>query len=111
MEYLYRLRDQLFSNGADEYGESTGSHVQVLLDRFCIMKRTPKGAWIDAWGEKKFVNLTARKQYACETLDAAKQSYLARKKRQVRILSSRLSSAESAIRLIESDIYRDCFKH
>ena len=109
MEYLYRFRDQLVSNGVGEYDGYTGSHVKVLLDRFCIMKRTPKGAWIDIWGEKRFVNLTARKQYACDSPEEARQSYLARKKRQVRILSSQLSSSKSAMALMESNTYTKCF--
>lgn len=109
MEYLYRFSDYRVSNGVDEYERSLGGGVKVRLDRFCITKKTPKGVWIDAWGEDKFVNLTAVKQYACVSVESAKQSYLARKKRQISILSSRLRLAESALSLAKLDCYITCF--
>jgi len=64
-----------------------------------IIKRTPCGAWVDDYGRQRFVNLQARKKYACETVDAALESYHARKKRQIKILKHRLAEAEAALTL------------
>jgi hypothetical protein len=79
----------------------------VLLEEHKIDRRTPCGVWIqDPWAypvKLRFVNLTKVKQYACETKDAAKVSFLARKKRQLAILRSRIAMIEGAVERIESD--------
>lgn len=59
---------------------------------FPVRKRTPKGAWI----YDRFVLLTARKKYACETLEEAVESFLARKTRQASIYQHRLNDAKRA---------------
>jgi gamma-glutamylcysteine synthetase len=55
-------------------------------------------AWIGLYSDqKKFVNLTARKQWACETEKLALRSFIARKNRQVHILHSQLAKARQAL--------------
>lgn len=105
MEYLYRYRDEVTSS-YDCVSETFGSsYVRVIMDSYLILKRTPKGAWIhlDSW-QKKFVNLTARKQFACETPEKARASFIARKKRQIKILKSQLNYAEQALYSMEHSV-------
>jgi len=76
------------------YGVSQ-SHLEAWWYR--VSKRTRCGAWIDGGG--KFVNLQARKQWACNTVDEALASFIARKRRQVSILSAQLKAAEADLSL------------
>lgn len=73
----------------------------LLHTTYPIIKRTKCGAWIDYWGSKKFVNLEARKRFACLTAEEALKSFQARKRRQISILKHRLAEAEAALTLKE----------
>jgi hypothetical protein len=83
------------------YQESalSDSRIVLVLSTFLLLKTTPRGAWIDVYGLKKFVLLTARKRYACPTKEEALASYQARKQRHVEILRAQLLRAEAALRL------------
>ena len=61
-----------FDNGA-EY---------VFLSTFRVLRRTRAGAWLDVWGEEKFVLDGAGRRYAYPTRDAAWDSFQHRKRRQ-----------------------------
>ena len=76
------------------YGVSD-PHLEARWYR--VSKRTRCGAWINDGG--KFVNLQARKQWACNTVDEALASFIARKRRQVSILSAQLKAAEAGLSL------------
>jgi hypothetical protein len=89
---------------------TTGPHL--TLTKYPIIKRTRCGAWIALgfifqWHEvsdstdKRFVNLQARKKFACETEEEALLSFMARKKRQIRILDSQLQQAKQALAAAE----------
>lgn len=99
MKELYRYEDRLYSAGTDVDGEPIGTGiVKVNIIAFHIIKTTPKGAWIEAGRSgKKFVLLTARKRYACPTKEEAKESFLARKGRQLMILRNQARDVEIAI--------------
>lgn len=107
---LYRYYDVQYSAGCDEWGNNIGAgRVGVYLQEFEIVKETKCGVWIltGFWfGSpeetppkecQKFVNLTARKQFACRTIEDAKESFIARKKRQIKILSAQITRAEKAL--------------
>lgn len=104
-EYLYRYNDQKCSRGLDMFDEPIqGFNTDIVLSKYKIIKRTPKGAWIstcDWTDDKKFVLLIARKQYACETTEEAKQSFIMRKRRQLEILSTQLEHVKLALQQIE----------
>ncbi|UPT95468.1 hypothetical protein J4G48_0040655 [Bradyrhizobium barranii subsp. apii] len=55
-----------------------------------IDRVTPKGAWVCG----RFVLLSATKRWACPTEEEALESFMARKRKQIRILSHRLKEAE-----------------
>lgn len=115
MKYLYRFYDVQYSAGCDEFGNDLGpGRVEVYIMQFPIHKETPCGAWIvqESWlsgpnevplrEALKFVNLKANKKFACRTVAEAKESFLARKKRQIRILNSQIERAKKAIVSMES---------
>lgn len=66
--------------------------AKAYLSIFRIDSHTPKGYWI--CGKKRFVLIKARKKFAYESIEAAKESYRRRKFRQVRILEAKLESAQ-----------------
>ncbi len=108
--YLYRYYAVHYSLGVDQWDDPLpGYRLSIQLEKFAILKRTPKGAWIrfdrfsmDPADDKKFVLLTANKRYACPDLDSAMESFIARKKRQILILKARLQSTQAALNLAES---------
>ena len=71
----------------------------LQVHMFPIIKRTPKGVWIDVWGLKKFVLLSGRKRFAWPTKEEALFSFQKRKEAQIRILTSQLKTAEEGLRL------------
>jgi len=79
--------------------------VQEIIYDF--VKETPKGYWIDWWGEKKWVSKTAKKRWAYPTKNEAKINFVARKNRQIEILTYRLKDAKDALYYADIDIKLD----
>jgi hypothetical protein len=77
---------------ADQYGV-TDPRLEMTWWR--VEKRTPKGAWVCG----RFVLLSATKRWACETEEEALASFIARKRKQIRILSHNLSRAQADLAL------------
>lgn len=102
MEVLYRYEDWQSTGPTDEWGYSVGpSTTNVNLREYRVIRTTPKGAWIEYYGLNKFVKLDARKRFACPTKEEALASFMARKKKQIHILSSQLQNAETALRMAD----------
>lgn len=100
-EMLYRYEMMRYSLGVDEWDNPIpGCRVDVSLHDYPIVKRTPKGAWIDIYGRRRFVLLSARKQFACETPEQAARSFVARKQRQLRILQEQTKEVERALAIL-----------
>jgi hypothetical protein len=102
----------MYSLGIDEFDNVIpGYYLRIHLSEYRIIKRTPKGAWIELFPsfgeERKFVLLTARKKFACETKEEALESFLARKTRQIRILEAQLTKARACLELIKTDKEKD----
>ena len=99
LKVLYRYEDVQYAAPLDEFDQPVGrGRVSVSLYAFPIMKRTPKGVWISIYvGKERFVRLNATKHFACPTLEEAKQSFIARKKAQIRIYEARIYAAERAL--------------
>ena len=84
----------------------TTNGVSVWLQTHQVIKQTPKGTWIDVYGKKRFILKSARKHYTCETIELAKESFIARKNRQIRILKHQLRNAQLAIEEINENAMR-----
>ena len=103
--FLYRYEDVRYSNGVDQFDNPLPRYtLRLILREYPIVRATPKGAWINNYGDKKFVNLTANKKFACSTKDGAKESFIARKTRQIKILKAQLHQAESALTLFNPEL-------
>jgi len=98
VDVLWRAEARRYSYIIDAERELYGTtNPKLELCWYTVKKRTPCGAWIDS----KFVNLNCAKRYAVPTEEEALESFKARKKRQIKILSSRLSEAEEELQLLE----------
>jgi hypothetical protein len=94
--YLYRYESRL-----DCDYEGGPIKAYIWLKKCPIISLTPKGVWIECWNhgkEKKYVCLTARKKYACETKEQALESFIARKERQILLLKYTLEHVEDALK-------------
>ena len=100
-EYWYRYEEVHYAASALTPG---ASRIELRLMEYKVLKHTPKGVWIDPYyvrgwavsGERRFVRRNATKRFACPTIEEARESFLARKNRQIRILSAQLKSARRA---------------
>ena len=103
-DVLWRVEFQRYSvctldrNGVENYHVTDG---RLEARWFPIMRRTPKGARLL---DGRFVLLTARKKFACNTILEALQSFKARKERQKTILSSRLAETSRALDAVNNQI-------
>jgi len=117
-KYLYRY-ESYRNVSCDEYDTVYRGSMKMKLYTYNIIKETKCGCWIftgyhlvnrileskDVSKEyQKFVNLTCNKKFACRTIEDAKESFIARKKRQIRILTSQLDDAKEALNLISLEI-------
>lgn len=101
-EYLYRYKDS--PNYSWDY-ENEIAHkygMSVSLEKYRILSYTKCGVWIAYGCSKKFVNLERVKKFACKTLEDALDSFIARKRSQVRIYSARLKDAEEALHIAKN---------
>lgn len=98
----YRFEDYGVAHGSEEYGFY--STRQLSLREFQVVKETPKGAWIEMpfLLDRRFVRRDARKRFACPTVEEARESFMARKKRQIKILNTQLQNAQESLRLAEA---------
>jgi hypothetical protein len=109
-DVFYRFEDHMRSGGCDEYDNPYPSVLQVYLHSYRVLKYTPKGAWIATLMGKRFVLLTARKRWACPTIDEARDSFNARKNKQIQIYSGRVVRAQRAIVMASHMTEKQCYK-
>lgn len=110
MKKFYRYRDrQTNSYSFDECGEMVllrYSTIEVELTEFDVVKKTPKGIWIQEvfgeWGytDKKWISESSK--FAWNTKEKAMISFKKRKESQIKILKSQLKRSETALRMAET---------
>lgn len=101
-EIWYRYEDVRYASSIDEFDQPLGDgYLEVKLREYPVFKHTAKGVWLGWASRDKFVLKNSRKQYACPTIEEAKQSFIARKKRQASIYRARLRDAEKALEIIQ----------
>jgi len=98
-EFLYRYEEKCYGNGVDQFDNPLpGHYINIELRSYEILKRTKKGVWIRKhYDKRRFVLLTARKKFACETKEDALESLIKRKERQILLLSNKLSVIKDAL--------------
>lgn len=109
-QYLYRYEDCSF-NILLCFGKGEGyMNTRPYPDKYRVLKYTPKGVWIERYPyptqEKRFILLSAKKQYARDTKLEALKDYIWRKKYQQEMLQIKLTysrnNQQAAERLLES---------
>jgi hypothetical protein len=101
---LYRFDSHRCSAGVDEWDNPLpGCVLTVRLYTYPIVKRTPKGVWINVYGDRRFIRLGTKKSFALPTEEEAKASFIARKKAHIRILTEQLRRAEVELELIDKE--------
>jgi hypothetical protein len=124
-EVYYRYEERSVGEGyTDERGEyiSTGSHVEVKLETFEVLRHTAKGVWIrnpyrdnGVHGDRQFINDSWRKRFAAPTPEDAFRSFVARKSKQIRLLESKVAVIRQAVELAATKhppaLRDEVFKH
>lgn len=74
--------------------------VSVVLLKYPIIKNTPKGCWVRDYssrGDRRHVCNNTRKRFAFPTAEEARVSFVARKRRQIKILQAQLDWTRKAL--------------
>lgn len=114
MEIWYRYDYERYSPGVNDYGDPLpGVVIQLRVKTFFVQRRTPKGVWLcQFWGPEasaeslhtapRFVLLSARRRFACPSLEEAKTSFIVRKLREISIHQRRVETAKAALELLSN---------
>jgi len=105
-EVWYRYEDVAYSHLSLDVngGESYYSTLRVELREFEVARHTPKGVWLRVGWDERWVARSARKRFACPTVEEARESFRARKLRQMKIHEARTDRARRALRELENSI-------
>lgn len=99
----YRYTNIRYASPLDEFDNPIGTgRLDVLCQEYQVTKTTKCGVWLtDTYNIIKpfFVLNTAKKRYALPSKKEALESFMARKKRQISILSRQMKDAEEALRI------------
>lgn len=106
--YWYRIEDYTESYTVDADREVYATRVRVRLLRYEVAKETPKGVRLNGPGAyNRLVLHASTRKFALPNLNAARGSFLARKRKQVAIFDKKIQNAWLAIgmslELIEGD--------
>ena len=103
-EVWYRIRHQGRSHGyVDDYGDyrfNNWFHVEIEVQEIPVKRRTPKGVWVEGpSGRDTWVSYTARKRYCYPTIKAARASFIARRRKAIKLLVNKLQVEEVALKM------------
>lgn len=91
---LWRANSQTYSVVVDVDCDLYGSRAVIELIGYRVIKRTPKGAWIDlGFGAKRWVAAEGRKLFAWSSEKLALESLAVRRGRQASIYEHRAARA------------------
>lgn len=99
MERWYRYQDVVQSPTFSE--DHTPGELKVHLFAFFVLRRTPKGVWLNVDGESRFVRVDSKNQWASPTREKAMANFRARKQRQIAICLAQADRAQRALGLLD----------
>lgn len=83
-------------------GSTPESKPRCTIRHCRVVRTTPSGVFVDkGYGEHVFINKRWNKQYAHPTKEEALQSFIARRKRWLRLLKRDLERAERELKFAE----------
>jgi hypothetical protein len=81
----------------DQFYRYLDTNHGIILDNYTVVGVTTCGVWLDVFGVRKFVLLSASKRYAAPTIEEAQVSFCFRKRRQIKLLTAQLTRATNAL--------------
>ena len=90
-----------YTGNGEAYYRYLDLYGGIQLFRYEVLRHTQKGAWVNDMGTKRFVLDGAHKRFAVPTIEEARTSFIARKRRQTVILQSQLAGARAALKCME----------
>ena len=112
-QIYYRYEEIIYEMNEGDPELCLGRRGRLNILHFPVTKETPCGVWIKIpWIDsmegkgKKFILTNARKKYACPTIEEARESFMARKRRQIMILKGQLERARLALSLMKEELKR-----
>lgn len=101
VEKYYRYESIRYAAPVDEFDNPCGTgRIDFLVREYPVIKKTAQGVWIDVYGKKRFVLSNTNKKFAAPTIEAARESFIARKNKQVKILKAQLDMALETLQLV-----------
>lgn len=100
-EFYYRVEGRSEASWDEERERFYNEHLNLHIREYRVLAHTPKGVWLDHFGQKRFVLTEARKKFACPTREEALESFRKRKQRQAKILRAQLRDVENYIVLAD----------
>lgn len=94
-EHWYRMEDRAYSVSSGWGDDTYYTDYRVELRKFEVIRHTSKGVWLRVgfFSGERWVNASARKRFACSTIEEALASFVARKDKQARIYENRAQIA------------------
>lgn len=113
---LYRVEGKIsISFPISDYDENPIRHHNIHIHEFDVLSETKEGYWINMGmtfnGEppiKKWVSKSSKKRFAYPTRKEAYESFMARKKRQIKILGSQINDSRKFLWLVEKEYSGYC---
>lgn len=104
--YWYRVTGVSYASMCDEFDNPTGpGRKELHIQSYPVLRTTPKGVVIElSPDEPRLVLHQSRNQYASPTKEQALKNFIARKKRQIYILSGQLEAAKVFKTLAEAKL-------
>ncbi len=90
---LYRYIDN-YQSGSFFFEDEDNETNIPYLESYTIKRETNKTWFIDYYGVEKRIGKEWNKQFACDTVEKAKESYIRRKKMQIEINKNILNIAQ-----------------
>lgn len=85
------------------YDDSSYEDSEPFLQAFKVVRRTPKGLFLDVYGREKFqLSGEDGKRFAYSTVELAKRSYIKRKNRAILLLKAQLHKQENMLHFAET---------
>ena len=77
-------------------------HSQIMAQELMVIRVTPSGVWVNDYGRKRFVLNGAKKKFAHPTKELALASFIARKERQITILTAQFERITNALKAAQA---------
>ncbi len=90
-------------DGDLEWHKRLRPDVRIWMEAYPVLRRTPKGVWLDTDNGDRFVLRHARKRWACPTRAEALESLKARSHRRRVILRAQLEKVDAALHHLETN--------